>query len=337
AITKFDYAMLTHADSDHCGSMHQVLAQYPCDVFYRPNVKSTYKDYVDPNQSLLTSDCAEKSTLAYKNTIAEGSKAGTVIISNWDMDAITGNDGNGNDYSLSFYGPVSDNYKDWNNYSPIMILEYNGVRMALTGDCEKEGEAEFVEKANAGSGKYSIFTNDFHCDVIKAGHHGSRTSTGTAFVETVTKSTEIQNTLMVISCGFDNSYGHPHAEKLEQFKQNGFKEENILRTDKNGSIVLSVNDAGQLLYGASPIVKTPVKVIDWRYIAIVITVGVALIVLIEPAIKQARKKVKAVVNDVLDGDDDDRRSNSSTRRRTSTTRKSSTTKRKSSNSRSRKK
>ncbi|MBR2988697.1 MAG: hypothetical protein IKC64_03125, partial [Clostridia bacterium] len=105
AITKFDYAMLTHADSDHCGSMHQVLAQYPCDVFYRPNVKSTYKDYVDPNQSLLTSDCAEKSTLAYKNAIAEGSKAGTVIISNWDMDAITGNDGNGNDYSLSFYGP----------------------------------------------------------------------------------------------------------------------------------------------------------------------------------------------------------------------------------------
>ena len=139
-----------------------------------------------------------------------------------------------------------------NNNELTAVLEMRRRKL-----CEKEGEAEFVEKANAGSGKYSVFTNDFHCDVIKAGHHGSRTSTGTAFVETVTKSTEIQNTLMVISCGFDNSYGHPHAEKLEQFKQNGFKEENILRTDKNGSIVLSVNDAGQLLYGASPIVKTP--------------------------------------------------------------------------------
>ena len=335
AITKLDYALLTHSDSDHCGSMHQVLNQYPCDVFYRPNVRATRSGYTDDNPD-LTSNCTEKSTLAYKNAIEAGERASTVIVNKLDTPSITGNDGYGKEYSLSFYGPSSSEYNDWNNYSPIMILEYNGVKMALTGDCEKEGEQEFVNKVNAGTGKFSVFDNDFHCDVIKAGHHGSRTSTSTAFINAITKESEIQNTLMVISCGLDNSYGHPHAEKLEQFKQNGFKEENILRTDRNGTIVLSVNDAGQLLYGASPIVKTPVKVIDWRYIAIVITVGVALVVLIEPAIKQARRKAKAEVRSAVKSVLDDYDEKPTSTRKT-TTKRTSNTRRKSSSSKSRKK
>ena len=320
-ITKLDYALLTHSDSDHCGSMNQVLAEYPCDVFYRPNVKATRSGYDDDNPN-LTSDCAEKSTLAYKNAIEEGEKAGTVIVTSWDTPSITGNDGNGNDYSLSFYSPISANYKDWNNYSPIMILEYKGIKMALTGDCEKEGEQEFVARAQAGTGKYSVFDENFHCNVIKAGHHGSRTSTSTAFVETVTKSNEIQNTLIVVSCGLDNSYGHPHQEKLDQFKQNGIKDENILRTDRNGTIVLSVNDLGQLLYGASPIVKTPVKVVDWRYIAISITIAVALIVLIYPAVRKAKSMARAEVRSAIKSISDD----SDTTKRRSSTRKSSTRK-----------
>ena len=345
-IEKFDYALLTHSDSDHCGSMNQVLAEYPCDVFYRPNVKATRSGYVDDNPD-LTSDCAEKATLAYKNTIEEGEKANQVFVTSWDTPAITGNDGSGNDYSLTFYGPISDNYKDWNDYSPVMILEYKGVKMAMTGDLEKEGEQEFVDRVQADknnvASKYSVFDNDFHCDVIKAGHHGSKTSTSTAFVETITNSNYIQNTLMVISCGFDNSYGHPHAEKLEQFKQNGFKEENVLRTDKNGTIVLSVNQAGQLMYGASPIVKTPKKLIDWRYIAIVITVGVALVVLIEPAVKQGKKKIKSEVKSMVRatlGDDDYSSSSSrSSSSKSSSTRKSATRKttRKTTSSRTKKK
>ncbi|MBQ8882940.1 MAG: hypothetical protein IJY70_06100 [Clostridia bacterium] len=329
-ITKFDYAMLTHSDSDHCASMDEVLNEYPCDVFYRPNVKATRSGYTDPNTSLLYGNYTSKDTVAYKNAIAAGTaNASQVIINKWDMPAITGNDGAGKDYSLSFYGPSSDEYGDWNNYSPIMILEYNGIKMALTGDCEKEGEQEFVAKAQAGTGKFSVFDENFHCDVIKAGHHGSRTSTSTAFVETVTKSNEIQNTLIVVSCGLDNSYGHPHQEKLDQFKQNGIKDENILRTDRNGTIVLSVNDLGQLLYGASPIVKTPVKVVDWRYIAISITIAVALIVLIYPAVRKAKSMAKAEVRSAIRNiSDDSDKTNRRSSTRKSSMRRNSTRKRK---------
>ena len=305
-ITYFDYAILTHTDSDHCGSLDDVLNKYPAKNFYRPNVKCNYKDYVDPDASLLTSDCVSKGTAAYKDVIAAASKGKNkfgdeykVYINSFELDPIVPDAKPGDDgyYSLSFYGPNSNSYKDWNNYSPIMILEYEGIKIALTGDCEKEGEAEFAEKAKAREGKFSVFDDNYSVDVIKAGHHGSRTSTGEAFVEAVTTAESRPNTLIVISCGLNNKYKHPHAEKLEQFKKDGFQDKNILRTDRNGTIVLSVryNEATsdfRLFYGADPMVKTQEKTVDWRYIALSIFVVVALVILVEPAITAARKKAK---------------------------------------------
>ena len=311
-ITYFDYAILTHTDSDHCGSLDDVLNAYPAKNFYRPNVKCNYKDYVDPDAALLTSDCVSKATAAYKDVIAASEKGRNkfgadykVYINSVDLDPIVPDpavtrEGDAGYYSLSFYGPNSNAYKDWNNYSPIMILEYEGIRIAMTGDCEKEGEAEFAEKAKSGTGKFSVFNDNYAVDVIKAGHHGSRTSTGEAFVEAVTTAESRPNTLIVISCGLNNSYKHPHTEKLEQFAKDGFKDENILRTDRNGSIVLAVRYNAEtsdfrLFYGADPMVKTQEKLVDWRYIALSIFVVVALIVLVEPAIKTIRKKAKKIV------------------------------------------
>ena len=305
-ITYFDYAILTHTDSDHCGSLDDVLNKYPAKNFYRPNVKCNYKDYVDPDASLLTSDCVSKGTAAYKDVIAAASKGKNkfgdeykVYINSFELEPIVPDAKPGDDgyYSLSFYGPNSNSYKDWNNYSPIMILEYEGIKIALTGDCEKEGEAEFAKKAKAREGKFSVFDDNYSVDVIKAGHHGSRTSTGEAFVEAVTTAESRPNTLIVISCGLNNKYKHPHTEKLEQFKKDGFQDKNILRTDRNGTIVLSVryNEATsdfRLFYGADPMVKTQEKTVDWRYIALSIFVVVALVILVEPAITAARKKVK---------------------------------------------
>lgn len=305
-ITYFDYAILTHTDSDHCGSLDDVLNKYPAKNFYRPNVKCNYKDYVDPDASLLTSDCVSKGTAAYKDVIAAASKGKNkfgdeykVYINSFELDPIVPDAKPGDDgyYSLSFYGPNSNSYKDWNNYSPIMILEYEGIKIALTGDCEKEGEAEFAAKAKAREGKFSVFDDNYSVDVIKAGHHGSRTSTGEAFVEAVTTAESRPNTLIVISCGLNNKYKHPHTEKLEQFKKDGFQDKNILRTDRNGTIVLSVryNEATsdfRLFYGADPMVKTQEKTVDWRYIALSIFVVVALVILVEPAITAARKKAK---------------------------------------------
>ena len=309
-MNKFDYVILTHSDSDHCGSMADVLDKYPAVNFYRPNVAANYKDkktgevYVDPSLKNMK-DYRTKDTRAYKNAIEAGCKAAeNVYINSVNLAPIEGDaDGDGeSDYKLSFYGPNSDNYSDWNNYSPIMILEFGDKRFALTGDCEKEGEAEFVEKVGKAKGKsvtddkFAVFTDDFTVDVIKAGHHGSRTSTSSAFVEAITTKDNIGNVLMVISCGFGNSYGHPHAEKLEQFRADGIKDENVLRTDENGSIVLSVyaDDAGvfRLFHGANAVVRAESTSVDWRYIAICIFAVVFVLLIVEPLIRTVTKKAK---------------------------------------------
>ena len=296
-ISYFDYAILTHTDSDHCGSLDDVLNAYPAEVFYRPNVLCTYNGFSDPDAALLTPDCAEKSTKAYMEVLAAADKSDPEVrINSWELAPIEPDGlepGDAGYYSITFYGPNSNAYKDWNNYSPIMILEYEGERIALTGDCEKEGEAEFAAKASKGEGKFAVFDDTYAVSVIKAGHHGSRTSTGKEFIEAVTTPQSVENTLIIISCGADNKYKHPHQEKLEEFKELGFKDENILRTDQNGSIVLSVRldeATGQmrLFYGADPMVKTQETTIDWRYIALAIFVAAAMIILIEPAVKKAK-------------------------------------------------
>ena len=308
-IDYFDYAILTHPDSDHCGSMDKVLNKFPAKVFYRPNVLATRSGYVDPGQGSLIEGYGEKETIEYRDAIEAGynETLGTkVLVNSIDLPAIEpegkskGQDGY---YSLSFYGPESPSYTDWNDYSPIMILEYEDIRFALTGDCEKHGEAEFAEnvleaKTDGVEDKFDIFTDDFHVDVIKLGHHGSRTSTGEAFVDAVTGTTaQRESTLLIASCGFDNKYKHPHTDKIEQLVSAGFKEENVLRTDKNGTIVLSVRyDENQskyaLFYGANAMVKSQKELIDWRYIAIVIFAVSFLILIVYPIVgKRGMKKI----------------------------------------------
>ncbi len=305
-IEFFDYAILTHSDADHCGSLDEVLEQYPAKVFYRPNVLANKGDFVDPGASLLTADCSSKDTTVYRDIIKIAhEKADKVFVNSYELDPIApegiekGAEGY---YSLSFYGPNSTVYKDVNDYSPIMILEYEGYRFSLTGDCEKEGEEEFVEKVeNASSDgktdKFDDFNDNYFVDVIKLGHHGSRTSTSPEFVEVISTNESVANTLLVISCGFDNKYKHPHEEKIDELIGTGFKKENMLRTDENGDIVISVRfdeTSGQMrmFHGASPMVKTQEKVIDWRYIAICIFGATVLILIVQPITKRVERETK---------------------------------------------
>lgn len=304
-IEYFDYAILTHSDRDHCGSMDEVLTEYPARAFYRPNVLASRKGFVDPGANKLTSDASEKDTIAYMNVIKAGhAGAGdNVFINSYKLDPIVPEGLSESDegyYSLSFYGPNSNTYSDWNNYSPVMILEYEDQRIALSGDCEKEGEKEFVNKAKAGEGKFAEFTDTYSVGAIKLGHHGSSTSSSKDYLDVLTTSSSIENTLIIISCGFDNKYGHPHDVTMNRLKEMGFKDDNILRTDQNGDIVLSVRydeTSGDMLlfYGASPMQKTQEEIIDWRYIAISIFVVVALVVLIQPFMNKAKREARKAV------------------------------------------
>lgn len=246
----FDYVIMTHSDADHIGSMEYILKNYDVGTVYRPNQPCTYQECDDRAKHLDGSfgfwgenfdDLESKAKKTYHDALnAAYENAKEVIVTNpYDsyQNSITST--NDKKYTINFYSPLSPSYDDYNNYSPIMVIEYMGRNIVLTGDAEKQNEAEFVKAATAGVGRYEIFKN-FSADVIKLGHHGSHTSTSPEYLNVVTKASLRSGVFVIISCGEGNSYNHPRIEVLNRLSEFGFSDENILRTDKLGDIVIDI-------------------------------------------------------------------------------------------------
>ena len=115
----------------------------------------------------------------------------------------------------------NEKYSDPNNASIGLLLQNGNNKFLFTGDAEEEAEADIL--ANGIS---------IACDVYKAGHHGSNTSNTKALLEAATP------TYVVVSCGEGNSYGHPHAEPMNNFRSMGMK---LFRTDEQGSVVATTD------------------------------------------------------------------------------------------------
>lgn len=112
-----------------------------------------------------------------------------------------------------------------NNASLVLLLSYQDVHMLFCGDMEKEAEQAILQEMIALTEKKDI-------QVLKVGHHGSKTSSTQAFVEAVAPE------LAMISVGNNNFYGHPNEEVIERFESRMIK---VLRTDLNGAIALTSN------------------------------------------------------------------------------------------------
>lgn len=121
----------------------------------------------------------------------------------------------------------NDTYDNPNDASIALMLQNGQNKFLFTGDAEAAAEQDILANGM-----------DLSADVYKAGHHGSRTSTSQEFFEAVSPS------YAVISCGEDNSYGHPHAETLNTFRMNGVK---VYRTDEDGAII-AVSDGKKITF-----------------------------------------------------------------------------------------
>jgi len=110
---------------------------------------------------------------------------------------------------------IEDNKDNLNACSIVIRLEYNGTSYLFTGDAEKSNE-------QARSWPQT--------DVLKAGHHGSSTSSSQKFLN------QINPSLIIISCGKNNDYGHPHKETINRY--NKLKAQ-VFRTDENGDILVT--------------------------------------------------------------------------------------------------
>ena len=107
-----------------------------------------------------------------------------------------------------------------NNRSLILGLKYGSCKMLFPGDAEVEAEENLLR-----------YSDELRSDVLKIGHHGSRTSTSQAFLSLVNP------TISIIPCGWNNRFGHPHEEVLHRLKYHESVEK-ILRSDFNGMVTV---------------------------------------------------------------------------------------------------
>ena len=196
SIDDFEIVIATHPHEDHIGGMTKVLEKYSVENFYMPKVTSTTKTFENMIKAVNN-----------KGIKIKVIKEGTTI----DL---------GEGARFDTYSPIKDSYDNLNDYSPIMKLTYGNNSFIFTGDAEKAVEKEVVKK----------YANELDADVIKFGHHGSSTSSTKEFIEAISPKYGI------VSCGVDNSYGHPHRETLDII--NKMKIETY-RTDKQGEITIT--------------------------------------------------------------------------------------------------
>ena len=111
-------------------------------------------------------------------------------------------------------------YGNENDNSSVIYTELNNYKFLFMGDVGVEVEEDLIEKYNLKD-----------IDVLKVGHHGSKTSSSKIFID------EINPKYSIISVGKNNRYGHPNDSVLDNL--NGSK---IYRTDKDGSIMFKIQN-----------------------------------------------------------------------------------------------
>ena len=108
---------------------------------------------------------------------------------------------------------------DENDMSIVVRMDYGDTSFLFTGDAGEDAEGELLKSPGM-----------LDCDVLKAGHHGSASSTTADFVRAVTPQ------IAVIEAGKDNAFGHPAKATLDRLS-----EAKIYRTDRDGTVILTTN------------------------------------------------------------------------------------------------
>lgn len=127
-----------------------------------------------------------------------------------------------NNYNLKYFNVINLNngfYDNENDASLVNYITFLKYKFLFMGDAPKNVEEKIIEKYNL-----------YNIDVLKVGHHGSKTSSSKYFID------KIIPKYSVISVGRNNRYGHPHEEVLSNLINT-----KILRTDNDGTITFKIN------------------------------------------------------------------------------------------------
>ena len=195
-VSRLDYLVLTHPDADHIGGAPEIINEFEV-------VRCIMPDHA-------------KTTDIYENTIS--------ALEDNNVEVIEGKSGESFEFGdtlCNVLAPIDiDGSESANNASVVIKLTHGENTFLFTGDAEEESEEKMLEKYSA---------SDLEADFLKAGHHGSETSSTEAFLDAV------RPKYAFISCGEGNKYGHPDSVTLDKFAE---REIEYYRSDINGTLIV---------------------------------------------------------------------------------------------------
>ena len=209
-VRSLDYVFVSHPDKDHISGIYELIDM--CDNTFE--IKNIVLPHINDTDE----------TLLEIRKMADG--AGINVLYACRGDALSA----GN-LSISCVHPCKNyNYESANDYSAVYLISFGKFSMLMTGDAESKAEKCLIQDARKSDSVVDLQKLS-GINVLKTGHHGSRGASSENFLRFVKPETAL------ISCGVDNSYGHPHNETLQRLKEAGTK---VYRTDDRGEIMVRV-------------------------------------------------------------------------------------------------
>ena len=187
----------THPHADHIGGLIDVLSAFEVKEIWYNGETSTSKVYSD-FMSAVNAENA-KVSVATRGNVIQADGLSFKVLNPFNLKSTT------------------------NNNSIVLHLAYGQTDFLFEGDAEQEAEASMLTASD-------IPVPDV--EILKVGHHGSRTASSPAFLEATTPE------VAIYMAGKGNVYGHPHAETITALTQIGAK---IYGTDINGTIIVTTD------------------------------------------------------------------------------------------------
>lgn len=201
-----DYLILTHPHEDHIGGASDVIDTVEVKTVCLPYIDKSFYTPTKTYSNLLESIKEENAETVYLSS-------GKILLEK-------------NNYCVEALSPSENSiYSDLNDYSVCLKVDYFTNTLLFMGDAE-----EIAEKEIMATGK------NLDADILKVGHHGSSNSSCDEFLKAVSPK------IAIISCGKNNSYGHPHSETLDRLNKSANAK--IYRTDTVGTVIVKLYDGG---------------------------------------------------------------------------------------------